>query len=209
MGTNCAPALANLYLYSYESRFIDRLIEENKHETAEKFHMTFRLIDDVLSIDNDAWHTTTAAHSNEDGIYPQALSLNDTTLHNGAHFLGMTITTSDDEVLVDVFDKTHEFPFHVIKYPNMHSLIPSYIPYNVFTGQLYRFFRICTKFDSFVDHAISLALIMLERGCKKHVLCKRMKSFLFNNLSQQDRKRYGTTALYQLFTALSLHEEDL
>ena len=25
MGTNCAPALANLYLYAYESEFIDRL----------------------------------------------------------------------------------------------------------------------------------------------------------------------------------------
>ena len=52
MGTNSAVELANLYLYSYESEFIDRLCETD-HKTARAFHLTFRLIDDLLSMDNE------------------------------------------------------------------------------------------------------------------------------------------------------------
>jgi hypothetical protein len=52
MGANCAPAVANLYLYSYESEYIDRLTRSNEVEKAQAFHLSFRLIDDVLSFDN-------------------------------------------------------------------------------------------------------------------------------------------------------------
>ena len=44
MGTNSAVELADLYLYYYESEFIDRLCEMD-HKTARAFHLTFRLID--------------------------------------------------------------------------------------------------------------------------------------------------------------------
>ena len=30
MGTNCAPLLADLFLYSYENKFLDKLIKEGK-----------------------------------------------------------------------------------------------------------------------------------------------------------------------------------
>ena len=35
---------------------------------------------------------------------------------------------------VDVYDKRQDFPFPVIRYPHMVSLIPTYIPYGVFLG---------------------------------------------------------------------------
>jgi hypothetical protein len=40
MGTNCAPVVANLFLYAHESRFIDRLMATNRLETARAFHLT-------------------------------------------------------------------------------------------------------------------------------------------------------------------------
>ena len=45
MGTNSAPPLADLFLYSYASQ--NRRITEIK-----AFNLTFRYIDDVLSINN-------------------------------------------------------------------------------------------------------------------------------------------------------------
>jgi hypothetical protein len=34
MGTNCAPLLADLFLYSYESEFLQKLVKDKKiHET--------------------------------------------------------------------------------------------------------------------------------------------------------------------------------
>ena len=37
MGTNCAPLLADLFLYSYENEFLDKLIKEGKRKLARKF----------------------------------------------------------------------------------------------------------------------------------------------------------------------------
>ena len=52
MGTNCAPLLADLFLYSYEAEFIQTLIKSGKRHLAKSFHFTYRYIDDVLSINN-------------------------------------------------------------------------------------------------------------------------------------------------------------
>ena len=51
MGTNCAPLLADLFLY-YEAEFIQTLIKSGKRHLAKSFCFTFRYIDDVLSINN-------------------------------------------------------------------------------------------------------------------------------------------------------------
>ena len=50
MGTNCAPLLADLFLYSYVAEFIQTLIKSGKRQLAESFNFTFRYIDDVLSL---------------------------------------------------------------------------------------------------------------------------------------------------------------
>jgi hypothetical protein len=50
MGTNCAPLLADLLLYSCEAEFIQKLLHEKKKSLAVAFNLTFRYIGDVLSI---------------------------------------------------------------------------------------------------------------------------------------------------------------
>jgi hypothetical protein len=50
MGTNCAPLLADLFLYSYEAEFIQKL-EESK-PLAVALNSTFRYIYDILSINS-------------------------------------------------------------------------------------------------------------------------------------------------------------
>jgi hypothetical protein len=52
MGTNCAPLLADLFLYSYESEFLQRLVKDKKMHEARAFNFTYRYIDEVLSINN-------------------------------------------------------------------------------------------------------------------------------------------------------------
>jgi hypothetical protein len=57
MGTNCAPLLADLFLYSYEAEFIQKLLHEKKKSLAVVFNSTFCYIDDVLSINNNHFHS--------------------------------------------------------------------------------------------------------------------------------------------------------
>ena len=52
MGTNCAPLLADLFLYSYENEFLDKLIKEGKSKLARKFNLSYRYIDDLISFNN-------------------------------------------------------------------------------------------------------------------------------------------------------------
>ena len=52
MGTNCAPLLADLFLYSYESEFLQKLVKDKKIHEARAFNFTYRYIDYVLSINN-------------------------------------------------------------------------------------------------------------------------------------------------------------
>ena len=52
MGTNCTPLLADLFLYSYENEFLDKLIKEGKRKLARKFNLSYRYINDLISLNN-------------------------------------------------------------------------------------------------------------------------------------------------------------
>ena len=52
MGTNCAPLLADLFLYCYERDFMDSLNHDNQADVIEAFNSTSRYLDDLLNIDN-------------------------------------------------------------------------------------------------------------------------------------------------------------
>jgi hypothetical protein len=53
MDTNRAPLLADLFVYAYEVEFIQKLLHEKKKYLAVALNLTFRYIDDVLSINNN------------------------------------------------------------------------------------------------------------------------------------------------------------
>ena len=54
MGTNCAPLLADLFLYSYEADCIQGFLKKYEKKLVRSFNFTFRYIhvDDVLSLNN-------------------------------------------------------------------------------------------------------------------------------------------------------------
>ena len=47
MGTNCAPLLADLFLYSYEADFIQGPLQKSEKKLARSFNCMLRYIDDV------------------------------------------------------------------------------------------------------------------------------------------------------------------
>ena len=52
MATNCAPLVADLFLFSYERDFMLSLSENNQADIIEAFNSTSRYLDDFLNIDN-------------------------------------------------------------------------------------------------------------------------------------------------------------
>ena len=52
MGTNCAPLLADLFLYSYENGFLDNMIRNGLRRLARSFNLCYRYIDDLIVFNN-------------------------------------------------------------------------------------------------------------------------------------------------------------
>ena len=70
MGTNCAPLVADLFLFCYENDFMLSLSDDNQSEFIEAFNSTSRYLDDLLNID------TTFFDRMVNHIYPSDLQLN-------------------------------------------------------------------------------------------------------------------------------------
>ena len=70
MGTNCAPLVADLFLYCYERDFMDSLNHDNQADVIEAFNSTSRYLDDLLNIDNPYFEGMV------NQIYPSELQLN-------------------------------------------------------------------------------------------------------------------------------------
>ena len=147
--------------------------------------MTFRLIDDVLTVNNpfraDFFQN----------CYPDFLTLNDTSLDDGSvNFLGMHISATPS-VVIDVYDKKKDFPFQVVRYPHLDSAIPNSLPYGVFTGQLHRFMRICSLPGAFVRNSCEVALRLAAQKSSISRLRRVFCAFTHTNVS---RSRWNVTA---------------
>ena len=74
MGINCAPLLADIFLYSYEAKFIQSLLSAGRKRLASQFNITYRYIDKVLSINNQENYLGQ--------MYPPELEIKDRTESN-------------------------------------------------------------------------------------------------------------------------------
>ena len=70
MGTNCAPLVADLFLFCYERDFMTSLSNDNQSDIIEAFNSTSRYLDDLLNIGNPYFERMVSQ------IYPPELKLN-------------------------------------------------------------------------------------------------------------------------------------
>ena len=90
MGTNCAPLVADLFLFCYERDFKLSLSENNQSDVIEAFNSTFRYLDDLLNIDNNFFDSMVKR------IYPSELQLNKANVSDTeASFLDLHLSISD------------------------------------------------------------------------------------------------------------------
>ena len=126
MGTNCAPLLADIFLYSYEAEFIQSLLSTGKKRIASQFNFTYRYIDDVLSINNP--FENYLGH-----MYPAELEIKDTTESNtSASYLDLLLSIeSDGQLRTSLYDKRDDLNFHITNFPFLSSNILSSPTYGV------------------------------------------------------------------------------
>ena len=91
MGTNCAPLVADLFLFCYENDFMTSLSDVKQAEIIEAFKSTARYLDDLLNIDNPYFEGMV------NRIYPPELLLNKAnTSDTEAPFLDLHLSIQTD-----------------------------------------------------------------------------------------------------------------
>ena len=90
MGTNCAPLVADLFLFCYEKDPMLSVSDDNQSEVIEAFNSTSRYLDDLLNIDNNLFGSMV------NHIYPSELQSNKANvLGTEVSFLDLHLSISD------------------------------------------------------------------------------------------------------------------
>ena len=143
MGTDCAPFLANLFLYFYEFHFMEKMAKA-KNPDIYRFRRVQRYLDDLIIVNGGDVMSVYAPD-----IYPSELVLklenNDDQMTS---FLDLFFTIMNKKIRHSLYDKRDEFPFDIVNYPNLSGNIYARYAYGVLIGQLLRMRgirRLCQK----------------------------------------------------------------
>ena len=139
MGTNCAPLIADLFLFCYERDFMLNLSKSNQIDLIQKFNRTSRYIDDILNLDNPCFEKYI------DKIYPKELILNKSNVFStDVSFLDLHLTLNKNVLKTSLYDKRDDFNFDIVNFPYLDGNIPKGPSYGTYISQLVRFARICS-----------------------------------------------------------------
>ena len=162
MGTNFAPLLADQFLYSCESEFIDSLVRSGHRRLARSFNLCYRYMDDLIVYNNKKFMDYVK------DIYTSELNVEKADrLDDQANYLDLTFIIGDNNRLhTKLYDKRDDFNFHIVNFPLLSSNIPSFPSCGVYILQLIRYARCCTYYDYFGYRHKLLVDRLLSQGYK-------------------------------------------
>ena len=144
MGSDPAPFFANLFLYFYESKWMNEL-KNNNLIKARKLCNIFRFINDLNSINNGG-----EFESNYSNIYLEEFQLGkENTDKYEASFLDLNIKIKGGKFHSGLFDKRDSFSFFTVRMPDKSSNVPSSIVYSGISAESLRIPRASNNPESF------------------------------------------------------------
>ena len=131
MGTNCAPLLADLFLYSYETDVIQGLLKKNEKKISRSFNFTFRYIDGVLVLNNSRLSNFV------DRTFPIEIETKDTTYTDrSVLYIDLRLDSEGWLIMKLIYDKRDDFNFFIVNFPFLWNHIPAAPAYGVYIYQL-------------------------------------------------------------------------
>ena len=118
MGTNCAPLVADLFLFCYERDFMMSLSDDKQADVINAFNTTTRYLDDILNINNVYFDNMVSQ------IYPLELQLNKANTWYRTTFLDLHLSISNDIFSAKIHDKRDDFDFEIVNFPFLDGDVP-------------------------------------------------------------------------------------
>ena len=165
--------LAELFLYSYESEFLDKLVKEGKRNLARKFNLSYSYVDDLISFNTKRFKEFIA------DFYPKELTISETTESTSiASYLDLLfIRDTSNNITSKLYDKRDALGFHIVNVPFMSSNIPSAPAYGVYASQLIRYARCCSNYSDILLRHRALVTRLLSQGYNVNRLSNTFKKF--------------------------------
>ena len=121
MGTNCAPLVADLFLFCYEGDFMMSLSDDKQADVIDAFNTTSRYLEDIININNVYFDNMVS----QIHVYPLELQLNKAnTSDTEAAFLDLHLSISNDIVSTKIYDKRDDFDFEIVGFPFLDGDVP-------------------------------------------------------------------------------------
>ena len=162
MGTNCAPLVADLFLFCYERDFMLSLSDNNQTDIIEAFNSTSRYIDDLLNIDNPYLEQMVGQ------IYPTELHSNKAkSSDNEAPFLDLNLSITNGTVSSKIYDKRDDFNFEIVNFSFLDGDVPRSPSYGVYISPLICLVE-CSNVDDFNNRNLFVTAKLLKQGYRYH-----------------------------------------
>ena len=158
MGIDPAPFWANLYLYHYEKNHVTSVMSSNPNK-ARKYKYASRFIDDQGNL-NDGGEFG----RDYPMIYPGELELKCEHEGTEATYLEMEIHIENGQFIYKLFDKRDNFPFDIVRMPDLRANIPSHIFYGSFLAEVLRICRATLLYQDFLPRAKEIYNRMKNQG---------------------------------------------
>ena len=177
MGTNCAPLVADLFLFCYERDFMKSLMKslsrENQADIIEAFNLTSRYLDDLLNIDNIYFDQMV------DRIYPTELQLNRANSSDTeASFLDLNLCISNGTISTKIYHKRDDFDFDIVNFPFLDGDVPRRTSYGVYISQLIKFARASSNLNDFNYRNKALSPNFIGRAIVILNFVRRFRNFI-------------------------------
>ena len=192
MGTNCAPLVADLFLFCYGRDFMLSLSDNNQTDIIEAFNSTSRYLDDLLNIDNPYFEQMVGQ------IYRTELQLNKANSSDtDAKYLYFNLSITNGIVSSKIYDKRDDFNFEIVNFPFFDGEVPCSPSYGVYTFQLIRFARECSNVDDFNNRNLFLTAKLLKQGYRYHKIRKAFSKFYHRHSELIVKYSIGLKSLLQ------------
>ena len=185
MGTNCAPLVADLFLFCYERDFMMSLSDDKQADIIDAFNTTSRYLDDILNINNVYFDTVVSQ------VCPSELQLGGAGIfYARATFLDLCLSISNDIVSSKIYDKRDDFGFGVVDLPLLDGDVPGSTSCGVCISRLVPFARASSCVADFSARGGLLTQRLLKQGYLCHRLRKTFSKFY--------RRYYGLVSKFQI-----------
>ena len=144
MGTNCAPLIADLFLFLHERDFMSNRHTSKLYDLIDMFAETSQHLDDIFTVDNLNLRNILLIY------FQRKLRLNKAnTSDKETSFLELNIKVIGSNVHTRIYDKRNDFVFPIVNFSWLGGDVPTLQSYGIYIFQFVRFDRCCTSILDF------------------------------------------------------------